>query len=259
MSNDYSDPRWQKKRLLCMERDGWKCVACADAASTLHVHHKRYCGNIWDSPLEDLQTLCSHCHAGLGQHPKAGVWWQRIKDLDKKDIWSSTWGGKSNKPDESAVALAIQHCQSCASNEFTVVGETLVCYSCKFTVKLFEHVYLHRPAHVVNENEVKQRAEQEEVQRKRKHNIGQLRSWARKCREVGYTDADVFGAAFPEHAVPLGLSLCEDGSLVESSLCAEEIQRLKAYLTSGMTFGDIAFELVGDDSAAKKSLASAGY
>jgi|APGre2960657373_1045057.scaffolds.fasta_scaffold39319_3 hypothetical protein len=259
MSNDYNDPRWQKKRLLCMDRDGWKCVRCGDAESTLHVHHKRYCGNIWDSPLEDLQTLCAQCHASLGQHPKAGVWWQRIGDLNKKDISSSTWGGKDNKPDDSFVALAVQHCQACGSHEFTVIGESLVCYACKWITNLFEHIYLHAPAHVVNENVVKKRADEEELERKRKHNIGQLRSWARKCREVGFTDADVFNAAFPEHAVPIGLSLCDDGSLRESGLLADEIQRLKAYLTSGMPFGDIAFELVGENGEARKALAAAGY
>jgi hypothetical protein len=259
MQSDYNDPRWQKKRLLCMDRDGWKCVRCTNAQSTLHVHHKRYCGNIWDSPLGDLQTLCGGCHAALGQHPKAGLWWQPIGGIDDADYVSSTWGGKSKKPDKDFVALAVQHCPSCGGNDFTVTQSQLVCYQCKWALELFEHVYLHAPARLVSEEFLRQETARIESARARKHSIGQLKSWARKCREAGLTDAEVFAAAFPEHAVPLGLSISADGSLEQAGFLPDEIQRLKAYLSSGMTFGDIVYELVGADSAAKKALASAGY
>lgn len=58
------DPRWQKKRLEILERDGWTCAYCGDTESTLHVHHKRYRRNVdpWDVPDSDLVTLCCHCH-----------------------------------------------------------------------------------------------------------------------------------------------------------------------------------------------------
>lgn len=57
------DPRWQKKRLLICERDGWKCRNCDDASKTLHVHHCHYVkGNPWDTPDELLLTLCASCH-----------------------------------------------------------------------------------------------------------------------------------------------------------------------------------------------------
>ena len=31
------DPRWQKKRLEILERDGWKCMACGEKEKTLRV------------------------------------------------------------------------------------------------------------------------------------------------------------------------------------------------------------------------------
>lgn len=58
------DPRWQKRRLEILERDGWNCQLCHDSESTLVVHHRRYLPNIepWDSPDELLVTLCQECH-----------------------------------------------------------------------------------------------------------------------------------------------------------------------------------------------------
>lgn len=57
-----TDPRWQQVRLKVMERDGWACVLCGDAKSTLSVHHSVYRGNPWDTPVEYLHTLCPECH-----------------------------------------------------------------------------------------------------------------------------------------------------------------------------------------------------
>lgn len=59
------DPRWQRKRLEVLERDEFKCVVCEDDMNTLHVHHRRYCKDPWDSPLEDLETLCERCHENV--------------------------------------------------------------------------------------------------------------------------------------------------------------------------------------------------
>lgn len=58
------DPRWQKKRLDIMERDGWACRSCGDNKKTLHVHHLAYIyGNDpWDYMDETLVTLCDDCH-----------------------------------------------------------------------------------------------------------------------------------------------------------------------------------------------------
>jgi len=68
MASNYSeklrDPRWQKKRLEILERDGWMCQKCFDPESTLVVHHRRYLPNIepWDYPDDLLITLCEDCH-----------------------------------------------------------------------------------------------------------------------------------------------------------------------------------------------------
>lgn len=57
------DPRWQKKRLEVFEREGWHCNLCLDPNTTLHVHHKSYHGDPWETPLDELVAYCEHCHA----------------------------------------------------------------------------------------------------------------------------------------------------------------------------------------------------
>ena len=63
-------PKWQRKRLKIMERDGWKCSACAADDKNLQVHHLRYLPDSWnkpwESPDEDLVTLCEDCHLREG-------------------------------------------------------------------------------------------------------------------------------------------------------------------------------------------------
>lgn len=57
-------PKWQKKRLEILQRDGFKCVKCGDADSALHVHHKVYEYGCypWDYDNRLLVTLCYSCH-----------------------------------------------------------------------------------------------------------------------------------------------------------------------------------------------------
>jgi hypothetical protein len=66
MATSYSeklkDPRWQRKRLEVFSRDNFTCVECGAKDKTLHVHHRKYSGEPWEAPLEDLQTLCYECH-----------------------------------------------------------------------------------------------------------------------------------------------------------------------------------------------------
>lgn len=59
------DPRWQKKRLEILDRDGWTCQLCDDSKTTLHIHHFRYSKNFnpWEVESEDLTTYCKHCHS----------------------------------------------------------------------------------------------------------------------------------------------------------------------------------------------------
>ena len=59
------DPRWQKKRLEILDRDGFKCACCGDDKETLHVHHKFYEKGLkpWEYKSPSLVTLCSSCHS----------------------------------------------------------------------------------------------------------------------------------------------------------------------------------------------------
>lgn len=61
-SDKLKDPRWQKKRLEILERDGWSCLFCGDDEATLHVHHISRHGEPWETPNTHLITLCSECH-----------------------------------------------------------------------------------------------------------------------------------------------------------------------------------------------------
>lgn len=58
------DPRWQKKRLEVLNRDGWKCRCCDADSKTLHVHHRYYVSgrDPWDYPDWCFMALCDKCH-----------------------------------------------------------------------------------------------------------------------------------------------------------------------------------------------------
>jgi hypothetical protein len=58
------DPRWQRKRLEILERDGFSCLSCGDKEKQLHVHHGAYLSKmkVWEYPENMLHTLCCDCH-----------------------------------------------------------------------------------------------------------------------------------------------------------------------------------------------------
>lgn len=58
------DPRWQKKRLECLDAAQWHCEDCGDGTATLHVHHPIYVKGRkpWEYAQDDLQVLCVNCH-----------------------------------------------------------------------------------------------------------------------------------------------------------------------------------------------------
>lgn len=58
------DPRWQRKRLETLERDGWKCRWCGNPKRNLQIHHKRYERGKppWEIDSRFLITLCDKCH-----------------------------------------------------------------------------------------------------------------------------------------------------------------------------------------------------
>jgi 5-methylcytosine-specific restriction endonuclease McrA len=61
-SEKLKDPRWQKKRLVILERDNFACRMCKNSKETLHVHHLEYRKQPWDVPDESLITLCENHH-----------------------------------------------------------------------------------------------------------------------------------------------------------------------------------------------------
>ncbi len=95
------DPRWQRKRLRIMERDGFSCVACGDESKTLSVHHLRYRGLPWDADDADLQTLCEPCHKALGKHSMGGVYY----------AWDEIG------PDDWRVLAVFERCPVCGDSE----------------------------------------------------------------------------------------------------------------------------------------------
>jgi hypothetical protein len=59
------DPRWQRRRLEILERDGFACRMCGSQDKTLHVHHVAYAPDRsppWETVSEMLITLCAGCH-----------------------------------------------------------------------------------------------------------------------------------------------------------------------------------------------------
>lgn len=63
-SEELKDPRWQKKRLEVLQRDGFQCQNCGDTQSELNVHHVYYDPDfkVWEYPDEAYMTLCKTCH-----------------------------------------------------------------------------------------------------------------------------------------------------------------------------------------------------
>lgn len=66
------DPRWQKKRLEILSRDGFSCKDCYNDKKTLHVHHLNYIygKEPWDYPNEYFTTLCEDCHSQITTYRK---------------------------------------------------------------------------------------------------------------------------------------------------------------------------------------------
>jgi len=58
------DPRWQRKRLEILQRDGFTCQECGAIEKPLHVHHKVYQRGKkpWEYDGGSLTTLCEDCH-----------------------------------------------------------------------------------------------------------------------------------------------------------------------------------------------------
>lgn len=57
-------PRWQKKRLEILQRDGFACLRCKDEKEQIQVHHKKYLRgrDPWDYEDSNFESLCETCH-----------------------------------------------------------------------------------------------------------------------------------------------------------------------------------------------------
>jgi len=56
-------PLWQRRRLEVLQRDNFTCTLCTDNRTQLAVHHLSYAGKPWEVNIDDLKTVCVHCHA----------------------------------------------------------------------------------------------------------------------------------------------------------------------------------------------------
>jgi 5-methylcytosine-specific restriction endonuclease McrA len=62
-SEKLRSPKWQRKRLEILQRDGFKCIFCGSDDRNLQVHHIVYWKREpWDYPDYLYQTLCDECH-----------------------------------------------------------------------------------------------------------------------------------------------------------------------------------------------------
>lgn len=66
-SEQKNHPKWQRKRLEILERDGFKCTICGENEKSLHVHHLYYLPKtlIWEYDDEALKTVCEKHHNQL--------------------------------------------------------------------------------------------------------------------------------------------------------------------------------------------------
>lgn len=180
MKDPYKHPKWQKKRLQIAERDGWKCFACGDCESTLHVHHFAYKGNPWDVPDEWLQTLCESHHEMLGEHPKAGVWW----------VIS-----------EGRPVVLVNWCPKCAGQSFLKTGSRYRCQSCSWSTEAYEGFGFALSDQIVIAPEL----ERESQPDKKIKSLNWLKGAIRKQREAGVSEEVLWSVVFPDRHFPAGL------------------------------------------------------
>jgi len=104
-SEKLKDPRWQRKRLEILQRDGWKCVVTGLSNQTLHVHHKRYFGNPWDCPDEELETICEPVHSIIS--PCASVIRRELPgfSVGAKTVFNAMCKTLDDHPDEWSMSL----------------------------------------------------------------------------------------------------------------------------------------------------------
>jgi len=89
-SEQLRNPKWQKKRLVILDRDNWACTICENNEIQLHVHHLKYPEygiDIWDLDDKYLVTVCNVCHNVLHDLPRTVDTLINSKILTSYDIW----------------------------------------------------------------------------------------------------------------------------------------------------------------------------
>jgi len=76
-------PKWQRRRLEIMQRDGFACTRCSADDKTLNVHHKQYRAGAapWEYGDDELVTLCEDCHKAEHELAKLPAWAQVVCNL----------------------------------------------------------------------------------------------------------------------------------------------------------------------------------
>jgi hypothetical protein len=190
------------------------------------------------------------------------MWYERISQIDARNNAGDNWRSKPKDVDANAVAVAVQNCPLCGHREFwSERGDNLLkCLSCGWSRLLNDHyLFLHAPATLLDPEQQRVRREANDVAKSKAKALGQLKTWATKCRTYGFSEQDIWAASFPENAVPLGYHFDAGGLLSVTDLADEEAQKIRAYLTSGMSFRDVVFEIASLTEAGRAALVRSGY
>jgi hypothetical protein len=86
------DPRWQKFKALVHIRDNWTCLKCGASHKTLVAHHRKYWGEPWEAPFEQVITLCVNCHDEVHED---GAWTDASTEAKQPEFISIIYELKS--------------------------------------------------------------------------------------------------------------------------------------------------------------------
>jgi hypothetical protein len=236
--SNWTDPRWQRLRLEVMQRDNFLCCCCKDGTTMLNVHHKKYNGAPWEVPAEELQTLCRPCHEALGEHPKAGVWWEI---------------------DGSGHAVAcVKWCPQCGDETFVIHIDgdddthTFQCQKCWWqstgikTPKGMSYFWLScRSAFAMTAGDKKRIDEMDKHFKKREATVRRIMKDSALLRsEFRFSDREIWELTFPEMPSPFGVNVCGNGGYVESERDVGVGVRFLNIVRAGMSNEDLSEALV---------------
>jgi len=134
-SKKLKDPRWQRKRLEVLQRDGWTCQSCRDKTATLHVHHKEYRhGDPWDIPLSCLITLCEICHEE--ESFERAKMEQNLLQVLKKAVNINQLAVIADFYEKQNEYFYLLNDEKWAAREKSIFGDSSACFICNTTEDL---------------------------------------------------------------------------------------------------------------------------